>query len=153
MGTSFSCSLSNFNDLDSQIESYLVRTISFGGEGVKKAKRPRSSDDSGPSMLKPSGSGKMILEGSVSFNGSEFETKKPLLSPVFQNGSTDVVRSYNQGRKELSLKSPSPGTSSTPSPTPCDQRNQAAVKVQKTYKSFRIRRQLADCAVLVEQRW
>lgn len=32
-------------------------------------------------------------------------------------------------------------------------RNLAALKVQKTYKSFRTRRQLADCAVLVEQRW
>lgn len=29
----------------------------------------------------------------------------------------------------------------------------AALKLQKTYKSFRIRRQLADCAVLAEQRW
>lgn len=29
----------------------------------------------------------------------------------------------------------------------------AAVRVQKVYKSFRTRRQLADCAVLVEQRW
>lgn len=29
----------------------------------------------------------------------------------------------------------------------------AAIKVQKVYKSFRTRRQLADCAVLVEQRW
>ncbi|CAM0146700.1 unnamed protein product [Urochloa decumbens] len=29
----------------------------------------------------------------------------------------------------------------------------AALRVQKVYKSFRTRRQLADCAVLVEQRW
>uniref|UniRef100_J3N2K6 Uncharacterized protein n=1 Tax=Oryza brachyantha TaxID=4533 RepID=J3N2K6_ORYBR len=29
----------------------------------------------------------------------------------------------------------------------------AAVRLQKVYKSFRTRRQLADCAVLVEQRW
>ncbi|KAG0485521.1 hypothetical protein HPP92_009600 [Vanilla planifolia] len=29
----------------------------------------------------------------------------------------------------------------------------AALKLQKVYKSFRTRRQLADCAVLVEQRW
>ncbi|CAA2970242.1 Hypothetical predicted protein [Olea europaea subsp. europaea] len=32
-------------------------------------------------------------------------------------------------------------------------RNLAALKVQKTYKSLRTRRRLADCAVLVEQRW
>ncbi|XP_044983797.1 IQ domain-containing protein IQM6-like [Hordeum vulgare subsp. vulgare] len=33
------------------------------------------------------------------------------------------------------------------------QHQAAAVRVQKVYRSFRTRRQLADCAVLVEQRW
>ncbi|PHT60586.1 hypothetical protein CQW23_02949 [Capsicum baccatum] len=33
------------------------------------------------------------------------------------------------------------------------QRDEAAVKLQKTYKCFRTRRRLADCAILVEQRW
>uniref|UniRef100_A0ACD5TUY5 Uncharacterized protein n=1 Tax=Avena sativa TaxID=4498 RepID=A0ACD5TUY5_AVESA len=33
------------------------------------------------------------------------------------------------------------------------QHQDAAVRLQKVYKSFRTRRQLADCAVLVEQRW
>lgn len=36
---------------------------------------------------------------------------------------------------------------------PAVSRHLAAIRLQKTYKSFRTRRQLADCAVLVEQRW
>lgn len=34
-----------------------------------------------------------------------------------------------------------------------DYRHEAALRLQKTYKSFRTRRQLADCAVLAEQKW
>ncbi|KAL9237774.1 hypothetical protein vseg_012281 [Gypsophila vaccaria] len=34
-----------------------------------------------------------------------------------------------------------------------ERRNWAAIKLQKVYKSFRTRRQLADCAVLAEQKW
>ncbi|KAK8468242.1 hypothetical protein PHAVU_007G263300 [Phaseolus vulgaris] len=34
-----------------------------------------------------------------------------------------------------------------------NQWDQAALRLQKVYKSFRTRRQLADCAVLAEQRW
>ncbi|KAK7392752.1 hypothetical protein VNO78_21199 [Psophocarpus tetragonolobus] len=40
-----------------------------------------------------------------------------------------------------------------PFPGPQSKWDQAAVKLQKVYKSFRTRRQLADCAVLAEQRW
>lgn len=32
-------------------------------------------------------------------------------------------------------------------------KHEAAIKLQKVYKSFRTRRKLADCAVLIEQSW
>uniref|UniRef100_A0A803LLX2 Uncharacterized protein n=2 Tax=Chenopodium quinoa TaxID=63459 RepID=A0A803LLX2_CHEQI len=43
--------------------------------------------------------------------------------------------------------------SSSLTPKMRDNKSLAAVKLQKVYKSFRIRRQLADCAVLAEQKW
>ncbi|CDY60813.1 BnaA01g37320D [Brassica napus] len=36
---------------------------------------------------------------------------------------------------------------------PRNPKHEAAIKLQKVYKSFRTRRKLADCAVLVEQSW
>lgn len=36
---------------------------------------------------------------------------------------------------------------------PSSPKHEAALKLQKVYKSFRTRRKLADCAVLIEQSW
>jgi len=58
-----------------------------------------------PPILKALGSGKLLIEGSLSFKRA-------------------------QAKHEA-----------------------AALRLQKVYKSFRTRRQLADCAVLVEQSW
>lgn len=58
--------------------------------------------------------------------------------------------SYSRILHHTNPKTPS---SSSLTPKMRENRGLAAVKLQKVYKSFRIRRQLADCAVLAEQKW
>ncbi|KAL3631622.1 IQ domain-containing protein iqm6 [Castilleja foliolosa] len=79
---------------------------------------------------------------SVSFNGRDH-------SIVSDNIILSVSLSF-QGR-DLEAKASLHEHTMVESTDEC--RHEAALKLQKTYKSFRTRRQLADCAVLVEQRW
>ncbi|XP_042053732.1 IQ domain-containing protein IQM6-like [Salvia splendens] len=69
--------------------------------------------------------GKMILEGPLSIVGRDLD---PVVSP-----------------EEHMMPQALPKSD--------DLRHEAALRLQKTYKSFRTRRQLADCAVIAEQRW
>ncbi|WVZ58944.1 hypothetical protein U9M48_009159 [Paspalum notatum var. saurae] len=110
-----------------------------------------------PSALPPAfGSRKLIMEGSLSFKrrGVDSLQMQTMLS----------TRSPKPDRESCNI---SPGAGAAGSsrfgtigdrppdyPVVDSPRHQAAaVRLQKVYKSFRTRRQLADCAVLVEQRW
>lgn len=139
MGVTFSCPFANFDDLDSQSESHLARSISSGGSD-EKISRSSSFNTRGsePTTLR-----KMILEGSFSFNGRELEAKISLQDEDAMVRSVSGNFDDQLSEKNVEKLFPDSG----------DQKHQAALKLQKTYKSFRTRRQLADCAVLVEQRW
>ncbi|KAF9664813.1 hypothetical protein SADUNF_Sadunf16G0057100 [Salix dunnii] len=102
-------------------------------------------------------SGKMIFEEFLSFKESEFSTTfsfkstasdmdvlaRSIISPREGEKGNQLTRTDGLPDKKLHLSLLDPG----------NQRHQAALTLQKVYKSFRTRRQLADCAVAVEQRW
>lgn len=161
MGISFSCPLVDIDELESQFDAVLVRSLSFGGSDTKTASRSISFNgrDSEPTKMKSFNSAKMIFEGSLSFNGRELETTISFkASPSSdKDGNGLFVRQVsfkrNIGDQMARLGSLSPENPKSEVLESGNHRYQAALKLQKVYKSFRTRRQLADCAVLVEQRW
>lgn len=137
MGVTFSSLFADFDDLDSELESYLVRSISKGGGEGTKSVGSLNGGNSKTIEFKSFGSGKLILQGSLSFRGRDLEAKVSLHAP----GSDHTMLSRENNAPTTCL--PESGYA----------RHEAALKLQKTYKSFRTRRQLADCAVIAEQRW
>ncbi|OWM73396.1 hypothetical protein CDL15_Pgr026495 [Punica granatum] len=134
MRISFSCPLSEYIDVENNLEAILVKSVYFANEEAKTVVRSVSfgDRDSQPTIMKTSGN-KMATEASVSFKKIEPET----------------ANSINTKLEEVQ----SPRSEELPILDPSNPKHNAAIKLQKVYKSFRTRRKLADCAVLVQQRW
>ncbi|PAN15026.1 hypothetical protein PAHAL_2G458900 [Panicum hallii] len=111
-----------------------------------------------PAMLKASlGSGKLRFEGSLSFKREQqgpsallqVETKISIASPR-ATVVAPVPMPRELARTRFADAAAAAGACAVPE---SPKHESAAVTVQKVYKSFRTRRRLADCAVLVEQSW
>ncbi|XAR70057.1 hypothetical protein NMG60_11001877 [Bertholletia excelsa] len=159
MGVLFSCPFDDDDDdLDRRFESFLVRSMNSECSHTRRELQSASFNGRGsqPGKMKSFGSGKMIIEGSISFKGREMETKILLRAPSDREENMPV-KSTSHTTSEIYDQVPTDRicekTSQMLLSESDNQRFQAAVKLQKVYKSFRTRRQLADCAVLVEQRW
>uniref|UniRef100_A0A251SSP5 Calmodulin-binding family protein n=1 Tax=Helianthus annuus TaxID=4232 RepID=A0A251SSP5_HELAN len=124
MGLSFSCPFAAYTDIEQALKS-----INFDQDNEVNTLGLSCSfkiNDSDPLAMQLMGSQVMKkIDKSVSFKveKTEMPSESPRSGIVFED-----------------LESGSP-------------KHEAATKLQKVYKSFRTRRKLADCAVLIEQSW
>ncbi|KAK4266672.1 hypothetical protein QN277_027558 [Acacia crassicarpa] len=151
MGISFSSPFAKYAGVEDGLESVVVKSIDFGDEPVKTPVRSVSfkDKDSEPTVLKSLGSGKMTVETSISFKSNEAEkTMSTKTTPV------DIDKSRSKEMEDQCL-TPECQVEKIQSALldPNNPKHMAAVKLQKVYKSFRTRRKLADCAIIVEQSW
>ncbi|KAK3026380.1 hypothetical protein RJ639_040469 [Escallonia herrerae] len=159
MGLSFSCPLADSGDLENKFESVIVKSITFGDNGAKTPVRSVSfkGQDVEPTILQSVGSGKMVVEGSVSFRTKENEPMNSPKAPSPED-ETVLITSNSAEIKEIDTQllrhdSMSKRILQSPILDSSNPKHEAAIKLQKVYKSFRTRRKLADCAVLIEQSW
>lgn len=156
MGIRFSCPLACYNDLENSIESVIVKSINFGNDETRTPVRSISfkDRDSEPTIMQSVGSVRM-LEGSVSFKSGDKDIMNSFNASFSEKKLCNLPMSCESEISKQSERSDSFTEKITRSSllNSSSPKHQAAIKLQKVYKSFRTRRKLADCAVLIEQSW
>ncbi|TVU46846.1 hypothetical protein EJB05_06418, partial [Eragrostis curvula] len=135
MGVLFSCPADDYDPL----EEAAPATSSASASGGARE----------PPLLKALGSGKLLIEGSLSFKRQQAASGSGALQVETKISIRTGGDAAPLPREVARARFADAASTGAESP----KHEAAALKLQKVYKSFRTRRQLADCAVLVEQSW
>ncbi|KAI7991840.1 IQ domain-containing protein IQM2 [Camellia lanceoleosa] len=159
MGICFPYPFAVYNDLASGFESVVVNSISLGDDDVKTPVQSFSFKGkvSEPTALQSKYSGQTMIEESVSFKTTKTETTVSVEAPSIGKKDMFITSSCTEC-SEMDFQSPRLQSmidkiTQLPTLDLSSPNHEAAIKLQKVYKSFRTRRKLADCAVLIEQSW
>ncbi|KAL8484272.1 hypothetical protein ACS0TY_026815 [Phlomoides rotata] len=98
-----------------------------------------------------------VVENSIKLVDDDDKNKQVRLSSFKSTDSEPAALQSFERKTQTELLSESSSLMGniphSPILNPSSPKHEAAIKLQKVYKSFRTRRKLADCAVLIEQSW